>query len=71
MPQQPFIDFSSSYVQRAIDKFPKQGASAPWRLYQNYALDIFSLRFGSIENEAMEFSRNGAAAVEAPPALAA
>src|SRR4030081_2102389 len=40
----PAIDFSSSYVLRAIDKFPKQGSKAPWRLYQNYARDILSLK---------------------------
>jgi monooxygenase len=44
----PMIDFSSGYVQRAIDKFPKQGSKAPWRLYQNYALDILTLRRGQI-----------------------
>ena len=60
MSDQPFIDFSSGYVTRAIDKFPKQGSKAPWRLHQNYALDILSLRFGSIEDEAMEFSRASA-----------
>ena len=52
----PFIDFSSGYVQRSIDSFPKQGSKAPWRLHQNYALDILSLRHGSIEDGAMEFS---------------
>ena len=52
----PFIDFSSGYVQRSIDSFPKQGSKAPWRLHQNYALDILSLRLGSIEDGAMEFS---------------
>src|SRR3974377_629586 len=41
---QPAIDFSSGYVQRAIAKMPKQGSKRPWRLYQNYALDIISLR---------------------------
>jgi monooxygenase len=56
MPQQPFIDFSSGYVLRAIDKFPKQGARAPWRLYQNYALDIVNLRLGAIEDGTMQFS---------------
>jgi cation diffusion facilitator CzcD-associated flavoprotein CzcO len=61
IPQQPFIDFSSGYVQRSIDKFPRQGSRAPWRLYQNYALDIMSLRFGAIEDGTMEFS--GAPAV--------
>src|SRR6202035_4631158 len=40
--EQPFIDFSSSYVQRSIHLFPKQGSKAPWRLYQNYALDILA-----------------------------
>ena len=53
----PLIDFSSSYVQRAIDKFPKQGTRAPWRLYQNYALDLVTLKFGAIEDGAMQFSR--------------
>ncbi len=52
----PFIDFSSGYVQRSIDSFPKQGSKAPWRLHQNYALDILSLRLGSVEDGAMEFS---------------
>jgi cation diffusion facilitator CzcD-associated flavoprotein CzcO len=52
----PFIDFSSGYVQRSIHKFPKQGSKAPWRLYQNYALDIVALRFGALEDGAMVFS---------------
>ena len=52
----PWIDFSSGYVQRALDKFPKQGSKKPWKLYQNYALDIMSLKFGSLKDDAMEFS---------------
>ncbi|HEV2998810.1 MAG TPA: NAD(P)/FAD-dependent oxidoreductase [Solirubrobacteraceae bacterium] len=57
--ERPFMDLTAGYVQRAIDQFPKQGARAPWRLYQNYALDILSLRRGSLEDGAMEFSRAG------------
>jgi monooxygenase len=53
----PFIDFSSGYVQRSIHKFPKQGSKAPWKLHQNYALDIVALRFGALEDGAMVFSR--------------
>jgi cation diffusion facilitator CzcD-associated flavoprotein CzcO len=60
----PFIDFSSGYIQRTIDQFPKQGARAPWRLYQNYALDILSLKRGAIEDDALEFSRVGSPTVE-------
>ena len=54
--EEPLIDFSSGYVLRAIDRFPKQGSKAPWRLYQNYARDLLMLRFGAVEDEAMEFS---------------
>jgi cation diffusion facilitator CzcD-associated flavoprotein CzcO len=54
---EPFIDFSSGYVLRSIDKFPKQGSKPPWRLYQNYPRDILALRHGEIDDEALEFSR--------------
>jgi hypothetical protein len=52
----PFVDFNSGYILRSIDKFPKQGARAPWRLYQNYALDIIALRFGSLDDGTLEFT---------------
>ncbi|MGP0060874.1 MAG: FAD-containing monooxygenase EthA, partial [Beijerinckiaceae bacterium] len=55
--QEPLIDFSSGYIQRSIDQFPRQGSKKPWRLYQNYLLDLLSLRFGSIDDGALEFSR--------------
>ena len=60
--EQPMVDFSSGYITRAIDNFPRQGSKAPWRLHQNYALDIMSLRRGPIEDDVFEFSRGGAAA---------
>ena len=56
VPEQPLIDFSSGYVRRSIDKWPKQGSKAPWRLYQNYPRDILSLRFGAIDGGALEFA---------------
>lgn len=54
--EEPFIDFSSGYVQRALDQLPKQGSKVPWKLYQNYALDIVTLKFGAVEDGTMEFS---------------
>jgi monooxygenase len=62
---QPLIDFSSGYIQRAIDQFPRQGSKKPWRLYQNYVRDLLSLRFGAVKDPALEFlppQRNGATA---------
>ncbi len=53
---EPWVDFSSGYVQRSLDRFPKQGSKAPWRLYQNYALDAVSLRLTSVEDGVMEFT---------------
>jgi cation diffusion facilitator CzcD-associated flavoprotein CzcO len=53
--EQPWLDFSSGYVQRSLDKFPKQGDKAPWRLYQNYALDLVTLRYGKVDDGTMEF----------------
>jgi monooxygenase len=65
----PFLDFSSGYVQRSIDQFPKQGSKAPWKLYQNYPRDILSLRFGSIEDGAMQFSSPARTPVAEPAAV--
>ncbi|MEJ1968216.1 MAG: NAD(P)/FAD-dependent oxidoreductase [Rhizomicrobium sp.] len=53
----PWLDFSSGYVQRALDVLPKQGATKPWRLYQNYALDMITLRFGKVDDGTMRFSK--------------
>ncbi len=61
--EQPWLDFSSGYVQRAADVLPKQGSKKPWKLYQNYALDMITLRFGAVNDGTMEFSK-------APPAVA-
>ena len=52
-----YMSLSSGYSQRALHKFPRQGARAPWKLYQNYLRDIFALRFGRLHDGVMEFSR--------------
>ena len=54
---EPLITFTSGYVQRAIETLPRQGSRKPWRLYQNYALDLLSLRFGAVDDGTMEFTR--------------
>ncbi len=54
--EEPLLNFTSGYVQRSIAKMPKQGSKKPWKLYQNYALDIVSLKFGSMKDEAIKYS---------------
>jgi monooxygenase len=68
--EEPFIDFTSGYVLRAIDKFPRQGSRAPWRLYQNYARDLLAIRFGKLEDGALELSNPAPDAVPAEPLAA-
>jgi len=53
---EPFIDFSSGYVLRAQDKFPKQGNKTPWKLHQNYLLDLAGLSYSALEDGTMTFS---------------
>jgi hypothetical protein len=55
MKEEPLIDFSSGYVRRSIDAFPRQGSRAPWRLYQNYALDRVTLKHAPVEDGVLKF----------------
>ncbi len=50
-----YIDFTSGYVQRALDRLPKQGKKSPWRQYQNYLKDIFLVRLFSIKDSTLKF----------------
>ncbi|WP_293881446.1 NAD(P)/FAD-dependent oxidoreductase [Sphingomonas sp.] len=55
--EMPFLDFSSSYITRALEKLPKQGSRKPWKLNQNYLLDLIALKFGRIDDGTLQFSR--------------
>ncbi len=52
-----FIDLRAGYIDRAMKDFPKQGSRSPFKLYQNYLLDILSLRFGSLKDKALQYGR--------------
>lgn len=51
------VSLTSGYVKRAEAHLPKQGARAPWRVYQNYARDLAALRFGRLRDGVMQFVR--------------
>ena len=53
--QENWLDFTSGYVQRSVAKMPKQGSKRPWKLYQNYALDIVTLRLGRVNDGVMVY----------------
>jgi monooxygenase len=52
---EPVLDFTSGYVQRALDTLPRQGSKTPWRLHQNYVKDLSMLRYGRVDDGTMEF----------------
>jgi cation diffusion facilitator CzcD-associated flavoprotein CzcO len=54
----PLLDFTSGYVLRSLDQFPKQGSKEPWKLRQNYIFDLRSIRRGPIDDGAMRFSHS-------------
>jgi monooxygenase len=53
---EPYVDFSSGYFQRSLDQLPKQGSKRPWKLHQNYALDIKTLRMQKVDDGTMQFT---------------
>jgi monooxygenase len=59
--ERPLMDFTPGYVLRALDSLPKAGARSPWRLKQNYLLDLRLIRHGRVDDQALRFSRHHAA----------
>jgi len=60
VPEVPFLDFNSGYVERARHLLPKQGARKPWQVYQNYLRDLLTIRFGRIDDGVLRFGQPGA-----------
>jgi cation diffusion facilitator CzcD-associated flavoprotein CzcO len=54
---EPWLSFTSGYVQRAIHMLPRQGKTMPWKMHQNYARDLLALRFGRVDDGVMEFRK--------------
>ena len=57
---QPFLSFTSGYVQRASAILPQQGTRRPWQVHQNYFMDMLALRFGRVDDGVLRFGAAGA-----------
>ncbi|MBH1987129.1 MAG: NAD(P)/FAD-dependent oxidoreductase [Burkholderiales bacterium] len=57
----PLLDMTSGYVARAEAHLPKGADRAPWKLYQNYAMDMDQLHNGKLEDGVMTFRKPSAA----------
>lgn len=60
----PAITFNSGYVQRALHRLPSQGTRKPWRMNQNYLLDLLDLKFSRLNDGTMEFRGAGTGSSE-------
>ena len=60
MASAPFLSFTSGYVQRAKHLLPSQGVRKPWQVYQNYLMDLLTIRYGRIDDGTMHFGAQGA-----------
>ncbi len=52
-----YLDLTSGYVQRSVERFPKNGLTQPWMLKQDYTSDLFLMRYGRINDGALVFRR--------------
>ncbi|MEY4765722.1 MAG: hypothetical protein RI907_2395 [Pseudomonadota bacterium] len=55
----PLLDMTSGYVARVAHELPKGADRAPWKLYQNYAMDREQLHNGKLEDGVMAFTKAG------------
>lgn len=52
----PMAPLRSGYLRRAKGRVPHQGSKAPWRLHQNYLLDLALTRYTRIDDGVMMFA---------------
>jgi cation diffusion facilitator CzcD-associated flavoprotein CzcO len=57
--REPLINLASGYVLRSVSEFPAQGSTRPWRVHQNYAMDLLDFRLGKLADGVLRFSRSG------------
>ncbi|KAF1811770.1 monooxygenase flavin-binding family protein-like protein [Eremomyces bilateralis CBS 781.70] len=48
MTQTPVLNLNSTYVVRAMERLPKVGNSGPWKPRENYFVDYWNSRYGSV-----------------------
>ncbi len=60
----PAIGLTSGYIQRAAGALPKQGRRKPWVFYQSYLRDLRLMRWGRVDDGAMQFERRATRSVE-------
>jgi len=53
--EEEFLPLDSGYMKRAKHMLPKNGSRRPWRVYQNYLMDMLLTRFGRVRDRHLQF----------------
>ena len=53
--EEEFLPLDSGYMKRAQHMLPKNGSRRPWRVYQNYLMDMLLTRFGRVRDRHLQF----------------
>jgi len=67
MSAEPLLGLSSGYIQRATDRFPKQGSKFPWQVRQNYLHDYRSMKLREVLDEGLEVSNPAPGGIDNVP----
>jgi cation diffusion facilitator CzcD-associated flavoprotein CzcO len=54
--RRPLLDFQAGYVERSVERFPKQGTRGPWTVAMSVKADRERLRNGPVEDPALRFT---------------
>ena len=57
MPTRPLLDFGAGYIQRVLDKLPRQGPGEPWVMSMDYLADVKALREGPVVDRHLKFGK--------------
>jgi hypothetical protein len=60
--ERPLLNLNSGYVKRASADLPKQAATAPWLIRQNYLRDMLTMKLSRLEDGILEFGAGTAVA---------
>ena len=54
--EEDFLPLDSGYMKRARHILPKNGSKRPWRVYQNYFMDMLLTRFGRVRDRHLRYA---------------
>ncbi len=58
MMEEPILNLTSGYIQRARETLPHQGPKKPWRMNQNYLQDLLTLKWSRLNDGTLVFEHN-------------